>query len=225
MPPHNWYKKQSEFSQFLIDHGAEKASYRVDLEKCLVYWVDDQELSLAVADCKVILSYALSNRSVMMGWANYSLPEGSGIDEIEGFQDIYTDCEEKNVWALTTAAAEEVDAEAIYRTPSPQWWVMLALWNIRPGGAEQFISGSPRDHVLRIVENLIRHPDLDERQILIDNYAESFIQMANHPYRATPFEPALKDTARDFRNLLALQKKESQDEELLKVHQTWLDIS
>lgn len=217
----NWEEKQSRFLQFLEEHGAGEAPYRVDLEKRKIYWVDEQELSLVVADCLILLSYALSNHSVMMGWANLSLEEGCAVEEVPGVHEIYTDCTPDEVWALSTYVADQVGAEAIYRTPSPQSWVMLALWNLRPGGAEQFTSGSPRGHVLQVIQSLLIHPDFGERQVLMDNYAESFLQMASHPYKQTEYNKALKDTARHFRNLLVLRKEEEQNKGLGEILAAW----
>ena len=58
-----WEEKQADFLRFLQEHGAEQAPYRVDLEKRKIYWVDEHDLSLVVADCRVLLSYALSNNA------------------------------------------------------------------------------------------------------------------------------------------------------------------
>ena len=74
-----WEKKQADFLRFLQEHKADQAPYRVDLEKRKIYWVDQYELSLVVADCRVLLSYALSNNSIMMGWANRSLADGCAV--------------------------------------------------------------------------------------------------------------------------------------------------
>ena len=151
----DWQEKQDRFLEFLVERGADEAAYRVDLEKRKIYWVNELGLSLAVADCRVLLTYALSNNSVMMGWANLSLSEGSAIEKIEGMEDVYSDCGPEDVWSLSVRAASWVQADAVYRTPSPQSWIMLGLWNLRPGGAEQFTSGSPRGHVLKVLESLI----------------------------------------------------------------------
>jgi hypothetical protein len=216
----DWEEKQAEFLQFLETHSADKAPYRVDLEEKKIYWVDEHELSLVVADCKVLLSYALSNNSVMMAWANRSLAPGSAVEQVEELDDVYADCDQEQVWALSTFVAGHAGAQAIYRTPSPQSWVMLGLWNLRAGGAEQFTSGSPKSHVLQVIQSLLRHPDFDERQVLLDNYAESFLQMASHPYKQTEYDPALKDAARKFRNLLVYEE-EVQNQGLLELQATW----
>jgi len=221
---HNWQKKQDEFLRFLQEHNADEAPYRVDLEKRKIYWVDQMGLSLVVADCRVILSFALSNNSVMMGWVNSSLPPGASVDPVEGMDDIYPECDPNDVWELAMRCGEDNEADAIYRTPSPQAWVMLALWNLRPGGAEQFTSGSPRSHILQVVESLMSHPTFEERQVLLDNYAESFLQMASHPYKGTEFEDPLKDAARQFRNLLALRDEEEQKKGLRAIQSAWVEL-
>lgn len=199
-----WQRKQDRLQTFLARQGAESAPYRVDLGERKIFWVDERGLSLVVADCKVLLSYALSNNSVMMSWANLSLPPGSGIEEIEGFESYYRDCQPEDVWSLATELGDAVGAEALYRAPSPQSWVLLGLWNLRQGGAEQFYSGSPKVHVLTVLRRLSEHPSPDELPVLLENYGESFLQMAGHPHRGTDFESELKDTARAMRNLLPL---------------------
>ncbi len=124
----SWQDKQEQLKHFLAEHQAEEAPYRVDLGEGKIFWVNEMGLSLAVADCKVLLSYALSNRSILMAWANASLAPDTGIEALDGFESIYHDCDPEHVWQLAMAAADEVGAEALYRAPSPQSWVMLGLW-------------------------------------------------------------------------------------------------
>ena len=217
----NWQDKQESFLRFLKEHQADEAPYRVDLDKQKIYWIDSFGLSLVVADCKVLLSYALSNNSVLMAWANSSLSPGSAADAVAGMREIYEEREPEDVWELALQVAESIGAEAIYRTPSPQSWVLLGLWNLRSGGAEQFTTGSPKNYVVRVVENLMDYDDLEERQVLLDNYAESFLQMATHPYKGGEFEKKLKDTARCFRNLLVFEDLNEQNIGLLKELLAW----
>lgn len=75
-----------------------------------------------------------------------------------------------------------------------------------------------------MIGNLLHHPNFNERQVLLDNYAESFLQMASHPYKQSRFNIVLKDTARRFRNLLALGDEEEQNEGLREVETTWNQI-
>ena len=158
----------------------------------------------------------------MMAWANRSLAQGCAVGEVPEMEDIYPDCSPEDVWDLAVRAAENCGADVIYRTPSPQAWVMLGLWNLRPGsGEEQFSSGSPKGHILQVVESLLSYPDFRERQVLIDNYAESFLQMASHPYRETEYATKLQDTARRLRNLLVHDEQEAQDMGLLAVRAIW----
>lgn len=220
----DWERKQKKFLEFLQTHGADEAPYRVDLDKLKIYWVDERELSLVVADCKVLLSYALSNNSIMMGWANISLQEGSAIDPVEGVDPIYSDCDPEQVWSLACFVADQAGAEAIYRTPSPQSWVMLGLWNLRPGGAEQFTSGSPKGHIVQVIESIQMVREISERKVLLDNYAESFLQMATHPYKATDYADPLKHSARVFRNMLVWDESEPQDQELEKLETYWDEL-
>lgn len=223
-----WQLKQEALREYLQAHGAEEAPYRVDLGEKKIYWVNELGLSLVVADCRVLLSYALSNRSVMMAWANTSLSPDCGISEIEGMAPYHPDCEPEDVWELAMEAATAAKAEAIYRSPSPQSWVMLGVWRLRPGGAEQFYSASPKGHVILVLERLMEHPIVDEWAVLLDNYAESFLQMAGHPHKSTAFEQELRDTARSMRNLLALANPKRKDElqaELAKLISHWETLS
>ena len=224
MNPEEWQIKQAKMQQFLDERNAGDAPCRVDLTKCKIYWVDDLGLSLAVADCRVLLSYALSNNSVLLAWANSSLSEESSIEPIEGVDDLYPDSEPFKAWELAVRVATEVKADAIYRVPSPQSWVFLGIWNLRPGGAEQFTSGSPKNHVLQVLHSLLTHPDPSERQVLLDNYAESFLQMASHPYKMTEFEERLRDTARSLRNLLVYEEQEKQDKGLTELREAWVKV-
>ncbi len=220
----NWRHKQDRLQAFLDTHGAGTAPYRVDLAEQKLYWVDTFGLSLVVADCKVLLSYAHSNRSVMMAWANSSLAPGSAIDRLEGFHDFYSDFTPEDVWLLASDCGSLVEAEALYRAPSPQSWVMLGLWNLRPGGPEQFHSASPKLHVQTVLKRLISHPYLAELTVLLDNYAESFLQLAGHTHKTTEFEAPLKDTARAMRNFLSLaneEQLESLRDGLKQLEATW----
>lgn len=198
----DWADKQDRLKAFLAAHGASEAPYRVDLEKGKVFWVDAQGLSLVVADCKVLLSYALTNRSILMAWANGSLAPGSSIPRQAGFPDSDGPCTPETVWDWTLRLAEQLGAEAVYRAPSPQNWVMLGLWRLRAGGAEQFFSGSPARHVVHVLELLGRHPSGPELAELLNNYAQSFLQLADHPHKHTAYEAPLRDTARVMRNAL-----------------------
>ncbi len=224
MSGEEWQQKQEALRQYLGAHGAEEAPYRVDLGEKKIFWVNEFGLSLVVADCRVLLSYALSHRSVMMAWANTSLSPECGIEEIIGMEAYHPDCDPEDVWELAIEAASAAKADAIYRSPSPQSWVMLGVWNLRPGGAEQFYSASPKGHVVLVLQRLTDHPIVDEWAVLLDNYAESFLQMAGHPHKGTDFEQELRDTARAMRNLLAYANPERQAElqaELRKLIAHW----
>lgn len=224
----DWQIKQDRLRDFLTKYGAADAAYRVDLSERKIFWVDALGLSLVVADCKVLLSYALSNRSVMMAWANTSLAPDCGVDETEGFDSYYGDCDPEDVWEITTEIGSVVGAEALYRAPSPQSWVMLALWNLRQGGAEQFYSGSPSNHVITVLQRLIEHPNHSELAVLLDNYAESFLQMAGHPHKGSEFEAVLKDAARRMRNSLRFANQdgiENLREELRGLVADWENLA
>ncbi len=196
--------RETSLYRFLKAHGAENAGYRVDLQRGVIFWVGAEGQTLAAADCKAILSYALSNRSVLMAWANPSLGGDGRIERQPDFADQYFEQNEGQVWAIATAAAQSAEATAVYRTTSPQVWVMLGLWNLRAGHDEAFRASSPGVYVVQVLERLAVHPDQDELPVLLDNYAETFLQMVSHSHRGTEYEGPLKDTAREMRNLLSL---------------------
>lgn len=207
-----WQKKQDVFLAFLEEHGAQEAPYRVNLEQRKIFWLGPENRTLVVADCRVILTYALSNESVMMGWANRSFASEQAVEPVEGVADYYQEMTPEDVWGLTMEVATAAQAEYLYRAPSPQSWVMLALWNLRTGGDERFTSGSPKRHVLEVLEMLRNHGDNAELMVLLNNYAESFLQMAGHSHADTDYREPLRDTARGMRNLLIYVQNEQSKE-------------
>lgn len=202
----DWQAKQDRFMHFLQMHRAQSAEYRVDLQEEKILWVDERGQALVVADCKALLSFALSNRSILMAWANQSLTSGA-IDPVEGYESYYIDCEPEDAWELAMELGDAVKAEALYRAPSPQSWVMLGLWNLRAGSGERFDAGSPAGHVLTVLEQLARHPREEELPVLLDNYSEQFLHLAEHTHHDTIFAAPLRDTARELRNLLVLTEQ------------------
>lgn len=195
-----WQTKQDQLQDFLKEHRAAEAEYRVDLTRNLFYWVDQSGESLVVADAKVILSYALSNRSILMGWANRHLEPGYTIDEVPELEDDYEDCNPEDVWAISIQAAEAAGCDFIYRAPSPQNWVMLGLWNVRTGG-ERFEGGSPVSYVETLLQTLLREVENEGLSVLLDNYGETVLQQATHAYKDTEHRPRLQELGRGLRDL------------------------
>ena len=218
----DWERKQARLRDFLTARGAEHAPYRVDLQEGKIYWVSPLGLSLALADCKMICSYALSNRSILMSWANESVNPNAAIGEMERLPNMVSDCEPEEVWELSQVVGEAVGADALFRATSPQSWIMLALWRLRDGGAEQFKAGSPRRHIAKVLDKLAAHDDYSERRILLDNYAESFLQLASQPHKGSEYEEPLRILARSMRNLLALTDQEMTTE-LERLALNWSD--
>ncbi len=195
-----WQGKQDQLQDFLREHGAGEAEYRVDLTRNLFFWVDDEGESLVVADAKVILSYALSNRSVLMGWANRHLDDACCLEPLPEFEDDYEDCQPEEVWGLAMTAAEVAGCDFIYRAPSPQNWVMLGLWNVRTGG-ERFEEGSPTGYVRTLLTTLLAEAENEGLSILLDNYGETLLQQASHAYKDSAYRSALQQLGNSFRDL------------------------
>lgn len=220
----NWTERQDALGAFLASHRAEQAPYRLDLRACRLYWVDQDGDTLAIADCRVLCNYALSNRSVLMSWCNASLPEDCKLEAVRGFSEVYQDLSPVEVWSLACDLATAVKAEAIYRAVTPQSWVLLGLWRLRRGEDERFEAGAPCPFVLRVLTLLAEHQDQSELKVLLDNYAETFLQMACFSHSGGPFEEPLRTTAREMRNLLPLLEGDPAEgfgTQILKLHQAW----
>ncbi len=220
----SWTERQDRLQKFLSSHQAGEASYRLDLRTCTLYWVDQQGATLAAADCRVLCTYALSNRSVLMSWCNTSLPGNSNIEAIEGYPEYFQDQGPEEVWELACSLASAVEAEAVYRAMSPQSWIMLGLWRLRRGEDEAFVAGSPVAFVMKVLNLLSKHPNLPEQKVLLDNYAEALLQMACFSHAGGDFEEPLRTTSRELRNLLPLLEngpKESFGTQLQELAKSW----
>ena len=178
-------------------HQVERAPYRYNLDQQLIFWLDQQDEPVVVADCKAILSYALSNHSILMGWGwpNSSWEEGHTIAPIDGIETYHRQADAELAWDLAMQAGQAVAADALFKVPSPQRWVMLALWNLRPAGKERFQAEDPTEFVLAVLESLPRKADSQERKVLVGNYARDFIHMAENAHRQPPFAEMLKASA------------------------------
>lgn len=179
------------------EHKVERAPYRYNLDQQLIFWLDPQERPVVVADCRAILSYALSNNSVLMGWGwpNSSWEQGHTIAPVEGIETYQRDLTPEKVWTLAMQAGEAAAADALFKAPNPQRWVMLALWNLRPAGSARFEPENPTGYVLSVLDSLPRQADPEQRKVLVGNYARDFLHMAENAHRQPPFAEMLKASA------------------------------
>lgn len=173
-----WNERQAALGALLRAHGAEQHEFRVDLGQGRFWWQDASGVPSVVAETKVIGSWALSNGSVLAGWANRSLPPGAATAPVPGVPEHGAIDDELEVWDWALAIAEGVQADFVYRAPSPQNWIFLGLWNVRAAtpGESRFEPGSPWRHVRAVLTELSAPRDDRERRTLMRNYGQSFVE-------------------------------------------------
>ena len=169
-------------------HNAEGADFRVDLREGKFWWQDASGTPLVEARTQVICSYALSNESVLMAWANESLPGPARIDAVEGMEGAYEGQEEADAWGLAAEAAATGGADFIYRAPNPQMWIFLALWDVGVAGAEAATPPRPpRKHVLELLDHLGAMEPSEERAVLMRNYGSALCESATDFHAGRPW--------------------------------------
>lgn len=187
-----WTQRQARLQALLESHGAAGLDFRVDLGKGRFWWQDGDGRPVVVAATRVLSSYALSDRSVLMGWANRSLPAEATVPAVTGVPERVDDCDEPDAWHWAMRVAEAVGCHFVYRAPNPQMWVFLALWDVRAAGAgdEAFEPGSPWPYVELVLESLVA--GLDEGRdvrTLARNYGQTFVD--DHLRKGTSLEAPL----------------------------------
>ncbi|MBI3929052.1 MAG: hypothetical protein HY319_26145 [Armatimonadetes bacterium] len=192
-----WQRRQTNLGIRLEEMGAAHCDFRVDLGVRKFFWVDAQGVALAAADTRVLCSYALSDRSVLMAWANPHLDSEAAIEAVPGMRDRVDGCDEADAWQLAVQAADAAGADYVYRAPGPQTMVFLGLWNLRMALAESFEAGSPAPFVLKILismEKLVVDPIAVPERLgaLLANYGETLNQQAAHLYLGSPYFGPLK---------------------------------
>lgn len=190
----HWGPRQELLASTLRELGAKNCDWRVDLGRGAFWWQRKDGTPVVVASTRGICSFALSNRSFLMAWANRSLPPGVAIPPVEGMDEAGT-TDEAGAWAIAMEAGLRVGAHFLYRAPTPQMHIFLGLWDVRPAGPDDapFAVGSPWPHAQRVVstlrESLGARPD-PELRTLLRNYGQTFLTSEVH--RGTPDEAALK---------------------------------
>lgn len=189
----HWATRQELLASMLRAHDAEKCDWRVDLGRGAFWWQRSDGTPVVVASTRGICSFALSNRSFLMAWANRSLPPNAAIPSIDGMAEAGT-TDEAGAWALAMEAGLRSGAHFLYRAPTPQMWIFLGLWDVRTAGPQDapFEAGSPWPHAKHVVqtlrEGLGTRPDPDLRTLL-RNYGQTFRESRIH--RGTPHEAPL----------------------------------
>ena len=193
-----WQARQDDLAARLAEWGASGHEYRVDLANGRFWWQDEDGRVTVEADCKGILSYALSNRSVMMAWAVKSLQGGAVIGPIEGMSEYHPNCDEGTAWDLALKAADGCGCDYVYRAPSAQDWFFLALWNVRlaAGNPAPEPHGTPAEHVHRVIDGLIAKATSggapEELATLLRNYGQDIVESSRRTWRGSPWEAELR---------------------------------
>jgi nucleotide-binding universal stress UspA family protein len=206
-PTERWNERQDRLQALLAAHGAAGLDFRADLGKGRFWWQDADGAPVVVASVRLLLSYALSDQSVLMGWANRSVPSHATVPMVGDMAERVPDCSEADAWMWARRVADAVGAHFIYRAPSPQSWVFLGLWDVRRAGEgdEPFVAASPWPHVVDVLENLVEAvAEGRDVRVLAHGYGRTFIE--SHVHRGTPAGERLRSIGE---RLAALANDES----------------
>jgi len=189
-------------AELLRAHQADGADFRVDLQAGKFWWENKAGIPLVQARTRVLCSYALSNQSVLMGWANQSLPANARIEPVDGMLKAYEEQSEEDAWGLAAEAAVGVGAEYIYRAPNPQMWVFLALWDAAPATTDAATAPqAPRRHVLALLDHMGAMEPSEERSTLMRNYGQSLSESAVDFHAGQPWAELVGEIGRRLATL------------------------
>jgi hypothetical protein len=172
----------------------EALDFRADLALGRFWWRDANARPVIVAETRLLLSYAHSNKSVLCGWANGSIPASATVPAVPGVPDHVPDTTESHAWVLAMEIAEGVGAHFVYRAPLAQSTPFLGLWNVRPAaeGDAPFATCAPWPYVRSVLGGLAERLDGNGQgvDVLFRGYGRTFIE--DHSRRGTPFEAPLR---------------------------------
>jgi hypothetical protein len=183
----HWNERGRQLQALLVSLDAANLDFRVDLAKGRLWWQPSDATPVVVASARALLSYALSNGSVLMGWANRSLPPDASVPVVAGVPERISECSEAEAWTWARRVADASGAHFIYRATNPQSWVFLGLWDVRKAaeGDAPFVAASPWGHVVRILEGLAEAlAGGGDIRVLAHNYGRTFVH--DHLRRGTP---------------------------------------
>lgn len=204
-----WKERQERLQALLAANGAAGLDFRADLGKGRFWWQDADGRPVMVSSVRLLLSYALSDQSVLMGWANRSVPSHATVPTVAGVAERIPDCSEADAWMWVRRVADTAGAHFIYRAPSPQSWVFLGLWDVRRAGEgdDPFVVASPWPHVVDVLASLIEAlAEGRDVRVLARGYGRTFIE--SHVHRGTPAGERLRSIGE---RLAALADREPAD--------------
>lgn len=207
-----WQARQDQLQALLERQGAAHHDWRADLLQGRFWWQHPETgVPEVVASAKVLCSYALSNRSLLAGWANGSLPPGAAIEPVPGVPDHVAEADEGEAWTYALRLADGAKAHHVYRAPNPQSWVFLGLWDVRPAspGDEPFAARPPWEFVRDVLQELLQGGDPREQATLMRNYARTFIERPVD--QGTPWQKDVQAAGRRLAELADLPAEEQAD--------------
>jgi hypothetical protein len=152
-----WEERQARLTP-LVNRlaGCTPPRYRVDLDRNQFLWTRVDGAPLVAAETRLILTYASSSRSILMGWANESLPASAVVPRQPDAPDQLDGVTPADAGLAAMGVAYRAGAEFIYRAPEPQLLSFLALWKVRAAtAADSFAPGPPHAFVMGLLDDLL----------------------------------------------------------------------
>jgi hypothetical protein len=187
-----WEARQGRLRALLEQHSETDLEFRIDLVEGRLWWLRPDGSPALVASARVLLSYAPSSRSILMGWANPSLAAAAAAPEIEGLPSRLADCDADDAWGWAMRLGDACNATFLYRAPNAQTWLFLGLWGVRATTDDVLPAPqAPWPHVQQVLEALLgRHAEGQDVGSLARNYGRSFVEEKAH--QNSPFEAPLR---------------------------------
>lgn len=151
----HWEERQNRLGDLLDGWDARDCDFRADLTKNRFLWVRRDGSPVVAAECRLLLSYTIDRRSILVSWANRHVPASAGVPAQDVVPPRFEKATEEQAWIAAMAVGLGARADFLYRAPSPELLSFLGLWNVRAAGpADLPQSSSARVLVLEVLESL-----------------------------------------------------------------------
>jgi hypothetical protein len=196
-----WVKRGDALLRRLAEHGAAKHEYRADLRDGRFVWIDPTGRVSAEAASRVLCSWSRSTAALVMAWAD-PLVRSAGVARLDGMPAERDDMDEESAWRVAMEAAEQAQAEYLYRVTAPHAWYFLALQNLtfHPERAS-FSPSTPVGLVLRGVAETLhaiesRAEPADVVRERLSTFGHALLHEAEYAYRGTDWVARLTRAGR-----------------------------